>query len=406
MKLFFIISALFICSISFSQIGQKIGPPSQNLGGNPNAISRILGFVKADSGIIIGQFTDTSVANAGRFIKMAQNVLIRVGSNLYARDTVTSSWVSVGGGDSSAGVKKIDFNFDSTKYIISTPGAAVDSVATGIRTLIGLGPVSVRDSSNGNTYVRFDTTGFNGGNVTIPGGPFTSIPTEGFNPGVNVTAAQTIIAAFYQSQVPTATLSGGGNFELTSASTLSQTLNWTASRQAKTATLNSIVVASVSQTFTQPSPPGTVGGTQSVSVPTNTTTTYTNTVTTTDGKTAVATVTYAYFPKRYWFYSSTASPSSADVVSDLGGGNELTTGKAKPAQFTVTISGTSKTVSYAYPSSYGTLSSIVVSGLESIGAFHLNIVSVTNAGGAIQNYNVYTSNNTFNAGSFVFTSVQ
>ncbi|MEO5889743.1 MAG: hypothetical protein ABIQ31_05785 [Ferruginibacter sp.] len=245
-----------------------------------------------------------------------------------------------------------------------------------------------------------------GSGVNVPGGPITTIPVVGTNPGVNIPSAAWIAAAFYGSQPPTATITGGSNLELTSAATLSQTLNYTASRQSATATLASIVVAGTTKTFTQPSQPGTVSGTQAVTVTTNTTTTYSNVVTTTDGKTATAATTYSFSPKRYWMYSTGSPPSSADIVAAAGGSSELTATKIKSVQFAVVVTGTNKYVSYAYPSSYGALSSIIISGLESIGAFDLTTVSVTNASGFTQNYYVYTTQNVFNNTTITFNSVQ
>ena len=107
---------------------------------------------------------------------------------------------------------------------------------------------------------------------------------------------------------------------------------------------------------------------------------------------------YIYFtpyPYYYFGYSSTAIPTSATIVSANGGGNNFSFGSSI-GNTIINVSGTLKYVYYAYPSSFGTLSSIIISGLESIGAFNLNVVSVTNSKGYTQNYNVYTSQNQFN----------
>lgn len=242
-------------------------------------------------------------------------------------------------------------------------------------------------------------------NSIVAGGPITSIPTIGTNPGTNLNTPDWIKNTFYASQPPTATLTGGVNIELTSLSTLGYTLNWSASRQSATQPITSIVVAGVTKSFSQPAQPGTVSGTQAVTINTNTNTTYNNVVTTTDSKTATVNTTFSFSPKRYWFYSNNLIPTSADVVANLGGGNELTTTRIK-GTFSVIVSGTNRYVSYAYPSSYGVLNSIIISGLESIGAFNLNVVSVTNASGFVQNYNVYTTQNQFNNTNINFISVQ
>jgi len=110
------------------------------------------------------------------------------------------------------------------------------------------------------------------------------------------------------------------------------------------------------------------------------------------------------YPKRYWGYSSAAAPTNGIVLASAGGSNELTTGKAKNS-FSVVVSGTLQYVYYAYPASYGDLSSIIVGGFESIGAFTKTVLSVTNSQGYVQNYNVYTSNNQFTNTTITFNSV-
>ncbi len=231
--------------------------------------------------------------------------------------------------------------------------------------------------------------------------------------------ADTINFVRIQTQFPTATLTG--TYSATTASTfalelmsagsdLAVTLNWSGTRLAAgvnlgaTATINTIVVDGVSQTFSQPAAGGTVSGTKSATVPRNVNKTFTNTVTTTDIKTGSATTTFTFSPKRYWFYSSSSTPASADVVAALGGSSELTSAKAKGA-FDVVVTGTTKYVSYAYPSSYGALTSIFINGFETITAFTQTTVSVTNASGYTQNYYVYTSINSFDNQTVAFTSV-
>ena len=116
---------------------------------------------------------------------------------------------------------------------------------------------------------------------------------------------------------------------------------------------------------------------------------------------------YIYFtplPKRYWGYTSSATPNSSQIITASGGGDELTSSKDK-AGFSVVVTGTNQYVYYAYPSSFGALTSILISGLESIGAFNQTTVSVTNAQGYTQNYYVYTSQNQFNNTTVTFTSV-
>jgi hypothetical protein len=101
------------------------------------------------------------------------------------------------------------------------------------------------------------------------------------------------------------------------------------------------------------------------------------------------------FPKSYLGYSSNAIPTSANIIASLGGNNFFSTSRDISNE-SIVVTGTDRYGYYAYPSSFGELTSIIVSGLESILAFNLNVVSVTNAQGYVQNYNVYTTKNKFN----------
>ena len=115
-------------------------------------------------------------------------------------------------------------------------------------------------------------------------------------------------------------------------------------------------------------------------------------------------ITFSPLPKKYWGVSATFPPSSATIIAATGGGSEFATSKDK-GSFTITVTGTNLYVYYAYPSSFGALTSITISGLESIGAFTQSTVSVTNAAGYAQSYYVYTSNNQFNNTTISFNSV-
>ena len=315
----------------------------QNLGGSAKTNLYAQGAFSANKGIVQTVYADTTTANIDTNVIKTDGIQIKVGVNVYTRDVATHSWVLPAGGGS-------------------------------------------------------------GG--VVPGGPITTIPSLGINPGVNLTGPNWIISAFYGTQLPTASLSGGQNLELTSTPTTVFTLSWAAGRQSNTNPLSTVVVGGVNQTFSQPAVNNSVSGTQNVTVTTNTTTTYSNIVTTTDSKSQTATTVFNYYPKRYWFYSSNAAPTSSDVIASLGGSNELTTTRVKNSAFSVTVTGTNKYVTYAYPLSYGALTSINISGLESIGAFNQTTVSVTNASGFVQNYLLFTTQNTFNNTSINFILVQ
>jgi len=197
------------------------------------------------------------------------------------------------------------------------------------------------------------------------------------------------------SQNPTATLSGGFAQErLATGDNLTYTLNWGAGRQGAgtnilaTATLATITVAGTAESFTQPSAPGTVSGTQTVSIARNTTTSFNNTVTTTDGKSANAGTSFTFYDKRYLGWSETTTPTNDEILAAVykdnsGGTTSLT-------QVLAQI-GTAKYLFYANTS---TVSGVVVNGFPSTAAFSLNnSATVNNASGGTTTYHITVSNN-------------
>lgn len=218
---------------------------------------------------------------------------------------------------------------------------------------------------------------------------------HGVNPSTNELVSF-LNAVFYPSQPPTASLSGGTNLELRSVGTAGPyTLNWVAGRQAATDQINTVTITSTAGqnfplSFSQPSAPGIVSGSQNVFFTANTNITFTNTVLTADGKTATASTSFNYLPKRYWGRTANVAASAAEILASAGGNNALS--NSKSGTFSITASGSNR-VFIAYPSSLGDLTSIVVGGLESLASFTKTVTSLTNASGYTQNYNVYTSNN-------------
>jgi hypothetical protein len=106
--------------------------------------------------------------------------------------------------------------------------------------------------------------------------------------------------------------------------------------------------------------------------------------------------TIQYMPqsKRYWGYLSSNNPSSSDILSILGGGTELSAGKAK-SSFTINISSGQQHIYYAYPKDYGDLTKLTIGGFGSLDAFTRMSVTVTNAQGYSREYWVYISISTF-----------
>lgn len=231
-----------------------------------------------------------------------------------------------------------------------------------------------------------------GGATTIPGGPITTFPTIGTNPGTNISAGQWIINAFYGTQNPTASLTGGTVYELT-VSNQTHNLSWGYGRQSATATIASAVInpGNFNVFGSQPSQPGTITGTQSVTTTANTNTTYTITVTTSDSKTATASTTDTFLPRFYYGRSSSATPNQTIILAVAGGSNPLTANKAQTG-LVITASGSNYPY-FAYPSSEGAINNIFdVNGFNVTSAFNLTVVSVINASSYVQNYNVYTLN--------------
>lgn len=234
--------------------------------------------------------------------------------------------------------------------------------------------------------------GTGGSDSTIlDGGPTTSVPPAGFNPGSNITVAEFIQKAFYDPPVPTASLSGGQQIELmSSGAALPFTLNWTAGRQSATNPIQSIVVAGVSQTFTPPPAGGTVSGTQAVNVVRNANITFSNIVTTTDSKTTTTTTTFTFLPKRYFGWVNSTNPTDASIIA---AGGELSASNAK--SWTQQPPSGSQFLMFAYPASEGNLSRFDINTFPSLGAMQLIQRNLTNASGFTSLYNIYVSTNAF-----------
>lgn len=217
-----------------------------------------------------------------------------------------------------------------------------------------------------------------------------------------------------QTQNPTASLSGGSNYELHSAGTFNTSVGWSAGRLAAgtnlaaTKNIISVTVASISQSLTScattTSLPCSFTGTQSVSFPYNTNTSFSNVVSSVD-KSATATTTFNWLPNNYYGYSSLSSPDTTTILSKLGGGQTLQSSRVYAP--TVTIpSGSAKYIYYAYPSSEGALTSIKdQAGNQVIGAFTQTTLTFNNASGYRQSYYIYTSNNNYSNTS-IYVSYQ
>ncbi len=224
------------------------------------------------------------------------------------------------------------------------------------------------------------------------GGPTTTNNPEtiGFNPGTNISADSFIRKAYYGILPPTATIGGGTTLELRSGGTVSATLSWSAGRQSNTPPLSTIVVASQSQSFSQPSPNGSVSGTQGVSVPANTTTSYSTVVTDNTGVQTVATTTFTYSGRKYygWVTDTTGiGTGTQDAVIRALTNQPFATTKSLSVN-TGTPTGTQFYV-YVYPSSLGALTGFVFNGTPSLEAMSVATRTFTNALGYSQTYKLY-----------------
>jgi len=95
--------------------------------------------------------------------------------------------------------------------------------------------------------------------------------------------------------------------------------------------------------------------------------------------------------KKYWGTSDNTSLTDAEIIANS---TEYASAKAK-SSFNFTVASGTKYIYYAYPASYGLLTSITVGGFESISAFTPITRIVVNAQGYSQSYNIYVSVNNF-----------
>ncbi len=180
----------------------------------------------------------------------------------------------------------------------------------------------------------------------------------------------------------------------------SYNLNWKAIKVASTQPFKSVTVNGSLQNISgQTAGPSSLTGSIPVTPAASGATSYSMSVVTQDNKTTNASASISFLPKRYWGRSVGSVPTGTEIVAAAGGGSELTSSQAKSdISFNVSASGANH-IYFAYPTSLPQLTLLNVGGFGSLNAFTLSQVSVTNASGFTQMYNVYTSNNTFTAGS-------
>jgi hypothetical protein len=258
-------------------------------------------------------------------------------------------------------------------------------------------PALIANYTMTNSAVRDSITKVVNDAVKITAGTISSLPAIGDNFGTNITTAEFIQSAFFRSQAPTTTLSGGTTLELMLAgATLSESLNYSIGFQTATV---SPVTGSITSTDSKSYPLGSFTGTtsnvQSVTLQRNVNTTFTLTATSGDGKTSTAATTFSWKPKAY-YGCSTNVPTTTEILATLGGSGYFSSAKGSSQLSTTVPSDDYYHIFYAYPSSFGTLTSIKDNaGNQLINAFIVITLSVTNNSGYTQNYYVYYSNNTY-----------
>ena len=236
----------------------------------------------------------------------------------------------------------------------------------------------------------FTVTGTPTVGQVITGGSYEDIIRQLFNP----------------SQVPTAGLTGGVVQERVAAGAdLSYSLNYSYGRQASTLPIKTdgtgAVLTGASQSYnvytTAPGAPGSVSGTQAVTVPRNVSNTFTLTVRSTD-RTQTATTSFSFYDKRYLGFATAAlqgdgTPTDADTRSAVFQDNSGAT-----TTISSYVIATQPSDRYLYFVTTSPVSSVTINGTPSTDTFNLNITrTFVNASGGSRSYYFTVSKNPFGA---------
>lgn len=226
---------------------------------------------------------------------------------------------------------------------------------------------------------------------TITGGTILALPTIGET--ITTGSPDNVWNQMYRPPLPpTAGLSGGSQSEY-STSNKTHSLSWSYGRQATTATISTAVInpGSFNVFGSQPTQPGTVSGSQSVTTTANTNTTYTTTVTASSAPTtATASTADTWAPGIYYGRSTSTTPTSTEILAVAGGAKVISTGHAFPSGITVVASGSNHPF-IAINATQGSITVIKdVNNFDVTSSFPTTTVSVTNVNGYTANYTVYT----------------
>lgn len=228
-------------------------------------------------------------------------------------------------------------------------------------------------------------------NPIITGGTILALPTVGQT--ISTGSPDNVWNQMYRPPLaPTAALSGGSQSEYT-ITNKTHNLAWSYGRQATTATISTAVInpGSFNLFGSQPTQPGTISGSQSVTTTANTNTIYTITVTASAAPTtATASTADTWAPGIYYGRASTTTPTSTEILAVAGGLKVISTGHAFPSGVTVVASGSNHPF-IAINSTQGTITVIKdVNGFDVTSSFPVTNVSVINVNGYTATYNVYT----------------
>ncbi len=229
---------------------------------------------------------------------------------------------------------------------------------------------------------------------TLPGGPITTFPAPGDNPGTNISPTAFIIKEFYGANPPTSSITGGTLYELT-VSNKTHNLQYSYGRTSSTNPISAAVVnpgsVNVFALGGQPAKPGTISAPLSVTTTANTNTTYAILVTSNDGKTSSASTSDTFLPRLFYGRTSSTAPTTADILAFAGGSNPLLAGHAI-GPIVIVASGANRPF-IAHASNLGSITKILdINGFDVTSAFNTATISLTNSQGFTQNYTTYTLN--------------
>lgn len=389
MKYILIFLLALLCSVGYAQF-----PVNQYMGSQTTLVTS-RGGLKADSSLILPQFPDTIAANRSPYIKFYPGNMIRVFNDIYVRNTTATKWMLINPLDSISNnaidsITKINDTVYARKYGVFVPQYP-DPDAKFQNNI-----VMNADANNRLGYwVNGDTIPVAGLGLDSAFKVITqkAVPPTYLPPLVSISSVPTSGSYEIGTNLGTITFSrvftqrdGGietsitykknginlsGNTDTVSSLTSASSYTVTSTYDTGACKLNNLGVIDCTGRIVA-------------------------------GSVTSSSITFTPLPRFYWGYvNSYGAPSNSEILATTGGSSLLTTTKSRT--YNVTVAGSNRYIYLAYPTNLGTLSSILMSGFETIDAFTPPFtVNVTNAQGYTQSYYVYMNENPFNAGSTPF----